>query len=59
MPYATLLCQDWAGRCKADAKIVHAYVRRLRRRLGDDAKRPLYIETELRVGYRMPRPGDR
>ena len=59
VPYATLLRQDWAGRCKADAKTVHAYVRRLRRRLGDDAKRLLYIETEVRVSYRMPRPGDR
>ena len=57
--YATLLRQVWAGRRNADAKIVHAYVKRLRRRLDDDARRPLYIETELRVGYRMPRPGER
>ena len=57
--YATLLRQVWAGRRNADAKIVHAYVKRLRRRLDDDARRPLYIQTELRVGYRMPRPGER
>ena len=57
--YATLLRQVWAGRSNADAKIVRAYVQRLRRRLADDAKRPVYIQTELRVGYRMPRPGER
>ena len=59
VPCATLLRQDWAGCCKADAKTVHACVRRLRRVFGADAKRPLYIETEVRVGYGMPRPGDR
>ncbi len=30
-------------------------VNTLRRRLGDDAKNPTYIFTELRVGYRMPK----
>ena len=59
MTYATLLRQVWAARSNADAKIVHAYVKRLRRRLDDDARRPVYIQTELRVGYRMPPPGDR
>ena len=27
----------------------------LRSKLGDDAKDPTYIFTELRVGYRMPK----
>lgn len=33
-------------------------VRRLRRKLGDDARQPTYIINESRVGYRMPRPGE-
>ncbi len=57
LTYDALLRQVWSGR-NSDAKIVRAYVKRLRRKLGDDAKRPTYILTELRVGYRMPRPGD-
>ena len=51
-----LLRQVWGGRIGVDASIVRAYVKRLRRRLGDDARRAVYIQTELRVGYRMPRP---
>ena len=57
LTYDALLRQVWSGR-NSDAKIVRAYVKRLRRKLGDDAKRPTYILTELRVGYRMPRPDD-
>ena len=30
-------------------------VSKLRRKLGDDADNPIYIFTEPRVGYRMPR----
>ncbi len=56
--YDALLRRVWGGRIGADAGIVRAYVKRLRRRLGDDARRPVYIQTELRVGYRMPRPGN-
>ena len=56
--YDALLRQVWDGRPGADEKIVRAYVKRLRKRLGDDARRPVYIQTELRVGYRMPGPDD-
>ena len=56
--YGALLRQVWDGRHGADEKIVRAYVKRLRKRLGDDARRPVYIKTELRVGYRMPGPDD-
>ncbi len=57
LTYEALLRQVWSGR-SSDARIVRAYVKRLRRKLGDDAKRPAYILTELRVGYRMLRPDD-
>ena len=39
-------------------KIVRAYVKRLRTRLGDDADRPAWIFNERGVGYRMARPGE-
>ena len=55
--YRSLLYQAW-GRNKGyvDPKRVHAVVKRLRRKLGDDAARPAYILNERRVGYRMPAP---
>ena len=42
-----------------DPKLVRAFVRRLRGKLGDDAARPVYILTERGVGYRMATPPDR
>ena len=53
--YEALLRQVWGASRNPDPKIVRAYVKRLRKRLGDDARRPAYILTEVRVGYRMPR----
>lgn len=41
---------------RADTDRALELSRRLRERLGDDAKQPTYIVTELRVGYRMPEP---
>ncbi|MCY3959963.1 MAG: winged helix-turn-helix domain-containing protein [Chloroflexi bacterium] len=34
---------------------MRSVIRRLRRKLGDDAEDPTYIFTQLRVGYRMPK----
>ena len=34
------------------------YVKKLRRKLGDNAARPAYIINERGVGYRMARPDD-
>ena len=34
--------------------MIRTPVRKLRRKLDDDADSPTYIFTELRVGYRMP-----
>ena len=57
LTHDTLLRRVWGART-VDPKIVRAYVKRLRSKLGDDAQRPVYILTEPRVGYRMPEPGD-
>ncbi|MCY3841984.1 MAG: ATP-binding protein [Acidobacteria bacterium] len=58
--YYSLLRQAWGGRNRGggDPKQVHAIVRRLRRKLGDDAARPFYVRNVRGVGYRMPGPGD-
>ena len=60
LTHEDLLRQVWAGRGhgKVNPKIVRAYVKRLRHRLGDDAARPARIVNERGVGYRMARPGE-
>ena len=37
---------------------MRAYVKRLRRKLGDDARDPVYILNHRGVGYSMPKPDD-
>ena len=56
--YDSLLRQVWSGKDTGDSQSVRAYVKRLRRKLGDDAANPKYIFNIRQVGYRMPRPRD-
>ena len=58
LTHEDLLRQVWSRRGTANPKIVRAYVKRLRDRLGDDADRPAWIFNERGVGYRMARPGE-
>ena len=51
-----LLRRVWRERDSADARLVRAFVKRLRRKLGDDAARPAWIFTERGLGYRMAGP---
>ena len=53
----TLLDRVWARRGDGNTKVVRAFVKHLRRKLGDDAASPAWIFNERGVGYRMPRPG--
>ena len=53
----TLLDRIWAGRSNGDTKVVRAFVKQLRQKLGDDAANPAWIFNVRGVGYRMPRPG--
>ena len=55
----SLLRQVWSRRESGNARLVSAFVKRLRRKLGDDATHPSYIFTERQVGYRMARESDR
>ena len=58
MTYEVLLQRVWGGWDPAGSNRVRAFVKKLRRKLGDDADKPAYIITERAVGYRMPAPGD-
>ena len=58
LTHQALLRQVWARRVNANPKIVRAYVKRLRNKLGDDPASPAWIFNERGVGYRMPRPGE-
>ena len=52
-----LLTGIWGAEYSGDSRLVRTFVKKLRRKLGDDADRPTYIFTEPRVGYRMAKPG--
>ena len=51
-----LMRRVWSLSNSDDTQVVRAYVKRLRRKVGDDAKNPTYIFNEPGVGYRMPEP---
>ena len=48
-----LLERVWGMEAFGDAGLVRSFVKKLRRKLRDDARDPTYIFTEARVGYRM------
>ena len=52
-----LLKKVWQSRNSGDVRVVRAMVKKIRRKLGEEAGNLKYIFTESRVGYRMPRPG--
>ena len=50
-----LLQRVWGLTNSGDVRVIRTLVRRLRRKLNDDASSPTYIFAEPRVGYRMPK----
>ena len=55
LTYGHLLERVWGERGSGDVRPMRTIVSKLRRKLGDDADNPVYIFTEPRVGYRMPK----
>ena len=53
MTHSVLLQRVWGPERVDEAWLVRDVVKRLRRKLGDNADSPTYIFTEPRVGYRM------
>ncbi|WP_419853627.1 ATP-binding protein [Candidatus Poriferisodalis sp.] len=56
LTHSALLHRVWGPERVGEPWLVRDVIKRLRRKLGDDASNPSYIFTEPRVGYRMP-PG--
>lgn len=56
--YDHILSSAWSMRNPGNARVVRVFVKKLREKLGDDAKKPTYIFTEPRVGYRMARSSE-
>ena len=54
MTHEQLLRRVWRVTSSGDPQVVRTHMRRLRRKLGDDADSPRYIFTEPRIGYRIP-----
>ena len=50
-----LLRRVWGLTNSGDVRVLRTLVKRLRRKLDDDASSPTYIFAEPRVGYRMPK----
>ena len=48
-----LLRRIWGPDYSGDSRLLRSFVKKLRRKLNDDADSPRYIFTEPRVGYRM------
>ena len=54
----SLLRQVWADTGNGNSQPVRDFVKKLRRKLGDDPAKPAYIFNVRGVGYRMPGPGE-
>ena len=54
--YETLMRRVWGRRGSRNPKLVRAFVKKLRRKLGDSAASPTYIFNERGVGYRVAAP---
>ena len=56
LSHQRLLERVWGPGQPRDQRVLRAFVKSLRRKLGDDAANPSYIFTVPRVGYRMAKP---
>ena len=56
--FDSLLRRVWGGRSYAGPELVRTFVKKLRRKLGDDAARPDLIRNVRGIGYRMTDAGE-
>ncbi|MDE0695199.1 MAG: response regulator [Boseongicola sp.] len=54
--YETLMRRVWGEKGGGNMEALRSAVAKLRRKLGDDAKKPRYVIGERGLGYRMPEP---
>jgi DNA-binding response OmpR family regulator len=56
LPHQFLLERVWGPEYTNEEHYLKVFVRRLRRKLGDNAEQPRYIQTEWGIGYRLAAP---
>ena len=56
--YETLMRRIWGEQGGGNMEALRSAVAKLRRKLGDDARKPRYVIGERGLGYRMPEPDD-
>jgi two-component system KDP operon response regulator KdpE len=53
VPNAKLLTAVWGADCREEVEYLRTYVNQLRKKIEDDPSSPLYILTDMYVGYRF------
>ena len=56
--YETLMRRVWGEKGGGNMEALRSAVAKLRRKLGDDARKPRYVIGERGLGYRMPEPDE-
>lgn len=51
--YAKLLTAVWGADCREEVEYLRTFVRQLRKKIEDDPANPLYLLTDVYVGYRF------
>ena len=51
--YPKLLTAVWGGDCREEVEYLRTFVRQLRKKIEDDPANPLYLLTDVYVGYRF------
>jgi len=51
--YARMLTEVWGADCREEVEYLRTFVRQLRKKIEDDPSKPLYLLTDVFVGYRF------
>jgi two-component system, OmpR family, KDP operon response regulator KdpE len=51
--YAKLLTAVWGADCREEVEYLRTFVRQLRKKIEDDPSKPVYLLTDVYVGYRF------
>jgi two-component system, OmpR family, KDP operon response regulator KdpE len=54
--YAKLLSAVWGPDCREEVEYLRTFVRQLRKKIEDDPSNPIYLLTDLYIGYRFVDP---
>jgi two-component system KDP operon response regulator KdpE len=56
--YSKLLTAVWGADCREEVEYLRTFVRQLRKKIEDDPSNPLYLLTDVYVGYRFADPAN-